>query len=110
MEPTMWMGKLEEILTGCSFDEILAEPTGKMVASRDGGERIVLSLTAQVQEALLEPDDGRIVEVGSAWAQPDEYYGTGTDPLVATDALRGLIDLLRVGQSNGGQAFCWVCV
>src|SRR6266702_3440886 len=38
IEPTTWMGKLEEILTGRSFDDILHDPTGRVVASRDGGE------------------------------------------------------------------------
>jgi hypothetical protein len=32
IESAMWMGKLEEVLTGRSFDDILRDPAGKIIA------------------------------------------------------------------------------
>ena len=106
----MWMGKLEELLTGRSFDEILADPSGEMVASRDGGERLVLAITENLQQALGDLPDNRIDEVARQWSIPDEYYGTGGDPSVLGPALRNLRDLLRSGKSRSEKLYCWVCV
>src|ERR1700751_5651603 len=65
LEPTTWMGKLEEILTGRSFDDILQDPAGQVIASRDGGERLVIPLTARLQDALASIDDGTVDEVAA---------------------------------------------
>lgn len=110
LEPTMWMGKLEELLTGRSFDEILSDPSGKMVASRDRGERLVLPITENLQRALEDLPDDRLDEVAREWATPDEYYGTGGDTVVLGRALRNIRDLLRSGRSRSEKLYCWVCV
>jgi hypothetical protein len=110
MEPTMWMGKLEEVLTGRSFDEILADPSGKVTATRDGGERLIVPITSNLQNALVALDDERVPAIASEWAQPDEFYGTGTDAAVATTALRLLVALVRAGRASGRSLYCWVCV
>jgi hypothetical protein len=110
IEPAMWMGKLEEILTGRPFDDILHDATGKVIASRDGGELQVVSLTASLQEALAGIDDETVDEVAAQWAAPDEFYGTGTDTELAASALRNLIRLVRAGRDRGEALYCWVCV
>ena len=58
---TMWMGKLEELLTGRSFDEILAEV--RVVATRDGGERLVVAMTESLQRALALLGDEEVGEI-----------------------------------------------
>lgn len=110
IEPTVWMGKLEEVLTGRSFDDILQDPTGQVVASRDGGERQVIRLTARLQDALASIDDDTVDEVAARWAAPDEYYGTGGDPELAARALRALVHLVRTSRERGETLYCWVCV
>lgn len=110
LEPTMWMGKLEELLTGRTFDEILDDPSGKIVASRDGGERLVLPITENLQQALGDLPDERLEEIGLQWATADEYYGTGGDPAVLGSALRDLRDLVRSGRLRSEKLYCWVCV
>jgi hypothetical protein len=110
LEPTTWMGKLEEILTGRSFDDILQDPAGQVVASRDGGERLVIPLTARLQDALASIDDGTVDEVAAQWAAPDAYYGTGADAELAAGALRDLVHLARAGRERGETLYCWVCV
>jgi hypothetical protein len=110
IEPTIWMGKLEEILTGRSFDDILEDATGKVIASRDGGERVVVLLTASLQNALAGLDDETVDAVAAQWAAPDEFYGTGTDTELAASTLRDLVQLVRVGRERGEALYCWVCV
>ncbi len=109
-EPTIWMGKLEEVLTGRSFDDILHDPTSKVIASRDGGERQIAPLTARLQDALASIDDEAVDEVAAQWAAPDEYYGTGADTEFAASALRDLVRLMRAGRERGETLYCWVCV
>jgi hypothetical protein len=41
IDPVVQAGALEELLTGRSFDEILAANAGAQVADRDGGQRLV---------------------------------------------------------------------
>jgi hypothetical protein len=110
IEPMMWMGKLEEILTGRSFDDILDDGTRKVVASRNNGERLVQRLTASLQDALAGMDDHSVDEVAAHWAAPDEFYGTGTDKELAASALRDLVRLVRAGRERGEMLYCWVCV
>jgi len=110
IEPTIWMGKLEEVLTGRSFDDILHDATGKVIAARDGGERQVAPLTASLQDALAGIDDETVDEVAAQWAEPDEFYGTGADTEFATSALRDLVRLVRAGRERGEKLYCWVCV
>ncbi len=110
MEPTMWMSKLEEILTGRSSEDVLQDPTGHVVASRDGGERLIIALTTRLQDALAGIDDDAVDATAAQWAAPDEYYGTSTDPELAADALRDLVQLVRTGRERGETLYCWVCV
>lgn len=110
IEPATWMGKLEEVLTGRSFEDIPHDPTGKIIASRDGGALQVVSLTADLQNALAGIDDETIDEAAARWVSPDEYYGTGTDTELAAGALRTLVRLIRVGRERGEALYCWVCL
>jgi hypothetical protein len=103
-------GKLEEILTGRSFDDILRDPTGQVIASRNGGERLIIPLTARLQDALANIDDDTVDEVAAQWAAPDEYYGTGADTELAAGALRDLVRLVRAGRERAEMLYCWVCV
>jgi hypothetical protein len=104
------MGKLEEILTGRSFDDILQDPTGQVIASRDGGERLVIPLTARLQDALASIDDGTVDEVAAQWAAPDAYYGTGADAELAAGALRDLVHLARAGRERGETLLLGLCL
>ena len=104
----MWMGKLEELLTGRSFDEILAEV--RVVATRDGGERLVVAMTESLQRALALLGDEEVGEIADKWASPDQLYGTGGDPALLARALTGLRDLVRAGQARSEGLYCWVSV
>jgi hypothetical protein len=111
IEPTTMMGKLEELLTGRSFDEILADPSGHQVAIRDGGERIVWALTDNLQNALSNADAARLREVAAPWTAPDDFYGPiDADAARASEALLALAALVRAGKQEGQRLYCWMCV
>ncbi len=53
IDPAVQGGTLEELLTGRPYDEIEQDPRwGKSLAVRDGGERLVLTLTDSLIDAL----------------------------------------------------------
>lgn len=110
LEPTTWLGKLEELLTGRSFDDILADPTGAMVASRDGGERLELPMTESLQRVLVSLPDDRVDEVGLKWAADDEFHGPGGDAAVLGAVLRSLRALALSAQECNSRVYCWLCV
>jgi hypothetical protein len=78
--------------------------------ARDGGERLIIPLTARLQDALASIDDGTVDQVAAQWAAPDEYYGTSADTELAASALRDLVRLVRTGRERAETLYCWVCV
>ena len=104
------MGQLEELVPRREFDQILQDPTGQVIATRDEGERVVVSLPDNLQQALIELDDERIGELAPAWGQRDDDYELEADPDDAAAVLRELIGLFRAGKAEGQRGYCWVCV
>jgi hypothetical protein len=109
IEPLVMMGTLDGILTGRSFDDVLADPSGHEVASADGGERIIWALPDSIQDALAESDDTRLRDTAARWVTTDEFWGQG-DATEAGDGLIALREMLRVGRQSGQRLYCWCCV
>ncbi|WP_334613759.1 hypothetical protein [Micromonospora sp. CPCC 205556] len=110
IDPVVQMGTLEELLTGVSTDVIFARPrSGLDVAVRDEGERLVLSLTDELQQALVEQAPGRLDAVAVPWSQTEEFWGHG-DPEVLAEFLRELSQLAHQARDRDHRLYCWVCV
>ena len=101
------------------LSEILALEEGSIIEMRRSagenidiyvGERLIIPLTARLQDALSGIDDETVDEVAAHWASPDEYYGTGADPELAAGALTDLVRLVRAGRERAETLYCWVCV
>ncbi|MFJ2083726.1 hypothetical protein ACI2KV_20220 [Micromonospora chokoriensis] len=110
VDPVVQMGTLEELLTGVDVDAIFARPRCAMeVAVRDGGERLVLSLTDELQQALVECTSERLSAVAVSWSQTEEFRGQ-VDPDVIAAFLGELSLLARHASDRGHRLYCWVCV
>lgn len=109
VEPTVQMGSLEEILTGRPYDEVIADPTGDVIASRDGGERVVVRLTETLQEALAEATEAQLVEAVERWAQTEEFWGQG-DPAILRPEVEQLAGLARTSVQQDTRLYCWACL
>ena len=110
IDPVVQMGTLENLLTGVSTEVIFARPrSGQAVAVRDEGERLVLSLTDELQQVLAEQAPEQLDAVAGPWSQTEEFWGHG-DPEVLTDFLRELSQLAHHARDRGHRLYCWVCV
>jgi hypothetical protein len=110
VDPVVQGGTLEELLTGRAYEQIEADPRwGQSLAVRDGGERIVLTLTDGLIDALAQTSGERFAEVAVPWSETEEFWGAG-DPSALTPLLIDLADLCREPRSRGDQVYCWVCV
>jgi hypothetical protein len=97
-------------MTGRPYDDIVEDPrSGQAVATRDGGERLVLTLTESVTTALADAGNDRLSGVAEPWSQTDEFWGAG-DPEVLAGFLRDLAGLARRARARDQQLYCWVSV
>jgi hypothetical protein len=111
IDPVVQLGTLEALLTGRDYDEILqGRPrAGPVLASRDGGRRLVVTLTRDLQAALSQADHARLADVATPWCQTEELSGQG-DPGLAAAWLDELAGLARRATTRGERLYCWVCV
>jgi len=110
IDPVVQLGTLEALLTGRDYGQIVAGPrAGNSLAVRDGGERVVVTLTDELQDALADSNDGQLTSVAVPWSQTEEFWGRG-DPQVLTSLLHELAGLARRARSKGQRLYCWICV
>jgi hypothetical protein len=109
-EHGLQLGNLEEILTGAGFDEVLARPrAGMTLAVRDEGERLVVTITDELQRALTDAPPERLTAVAGPWSRTEELRGSG-DPEVLASFLRELAGLAVHATGRRERLYCWICV
>ncbi|WP_203719430.1 hypothetical protein [Asanoa siamensis] len=110
IDPVVQMGTLEELLTGVSTDVIFARPrSGLVVAVRDEGERLVLSLNDELQRALIAQPPDRLAAVAVPWLATEEFGGQADAPTLAA-FLHELARLAGDALNRNHRLYCWVCV
>lgn len=110
IDPVVQLGTLEELLTGRPYDEIANDPrSGHIVAARDGGERLVCTITDSLLAALAQSNGDALRRVAEPWSQTEEFWGAA-DPEVLADVLGDLAGLARRARADDRRLYCWVCV
>lgn len=106
-DPTTDLGMIEGILTGVDFDEFLARPrTSHAVAERDGGERLVLTISDELRAVLANTG---VTELSAAAGQWVTENGFG-DAAPIADLLSELSALARGAIERDERLYCWICV
>jgi hypothetical protein len=109
IDPFVMLGKLEALLTGRDYEEIVkGSRAGRVLADEDGGERTVLTLTDELQTALADADDERLVAVAVPWSQIEEFRGANTAGLAAW--LSEFAELARRARKRGERPYCWAAI
>lgn len=110
IDPLVQLGTLEELLTGRPYDEVIEDPrSGNDLASADGGERLVLTITDALASALAGASDERLSEVAVPWSQTEEFWGQA-DPEWLAEFLRDFAALARRAEGVGQRLYCWLSV
>ena len=108
IDPLVQLGTLEALLTGRDYDLIVAGPrAGHALAIRNGGARVVVTLTDELQAALAEADDEQLESAALPWSQTDEFWGRG-DPQALAAVLHELAGLARRAHDRDERLYCWV--
>lgn len=111
IEPVVQLGTLEQLLTGVPYDDVVArERSGLVLADRDGGNLLILSVTDEVQAALAVANRERLAEVAVPWSETEEFSFAPVDPRELAVALEDLAGLARRAGARGQRMYCWVCV
>ena len=106
LEPSVAVGMLYELLGGSSWEGAVDTDD---IASRDGGELIVLRMSEPFQQLLASVEDEQLRSVMGDWSNIEEFWGEG-DPEALLPLARELVRLARMGRETGRRLYCWVCV
>lgn len=109
IDPVVQLGTLEALLTGRSFDELLADLPADPLAIKNDGEQLVVALSRGITSALASATPESLDEVAVPWSQTDEFWGAA-DPAELAAALKELAGLARRAGANGHRLYCWICV
>ncbi len=81
-DPLVQLGTLDALLTGRDYGQIVAgQRAGTLLAERDGGQRLVVAMTDELQRPLARDDDAELAAAAVPWAQTEEFWGQA-DPQV----------------------------
>ncbi|MEU6324868.1 hypothetical protein [Streptomyces sp. NPDC047009] len=106
-DPTTDLGMIEAILTGVDFEDLLArERTSHVVAERDGGQGLVLTISDELQACLARSGVTELRAAAAQWVESNGFGDAG--PL--GDLLSELSLLARGATERGERLYCWVCV
>ena len=107
IDPVVQAGTLEELLTGRPYEEIEQDPRwGRTLASRNGGERLINTLTDTLADALAAAGPEELAAAAAPWSQTEEFWGAG-DPQVLVGLLVELAQLARDARTRGDRLYCW---
>lgn len=110
IDPVVKGGTLEELLTGRPYAAIAQDArSGHALAVRHDGERLVLTLTDGLVDALAKATPERLGALAVPWSGTEEFMGAG-DPEQLASLLLDLSALARDARARGGSVYCWVSV
>lgn len=110
IDPVVQCGTLEELLTGRPYEDVESDARwGQALAIRDEGERLVLTLTDGLVDALARAEADQLASVSVPWSTTEEFWGAG-DPVALTRVLIDLSTTARDARARGETLYCWVCV
>lgn len=109
-DPVVQATTLEELLTDQPYDDISDQiGWGRVVVSRDGGERTVVAVSSGLVDALASADEETLTTAMVPWSQTDEFWGAANPDELLT-VVRDLAALAREARRTNRAMYCWTCV
>lgn len=110
IDPLVQLASLETLLTGRPYDDVVADPRcGHVVASQDGTEREVVTVTRTLRDALAMATDRELTGIADRWARAEHSWGR-MDPVALAAGLLQLAGLARRAYERGQELYCWLLV
>ncbi|MFG3123288.1 hypothetical protein ACGFYO_14900 [Streptomyces sp. NPDC048201] len=110
MDPTSDLVPAEALLTGRSAEAVRTDPrNGHLIAMTDDGQRMCLSLTDTLRDALAEADRASLRRIALEWAASDAFPSP-PDPDGLAEFLDRAADLSRGALARGHRLYCWISV
>jgi hypothetical protein len=110
IDPVVQLGKLESLLTGAEYETVVANSrSGHPVAIRDEGERLVLTITDELQDALADASPEQLEAVAVPWSRIEEFPAEVRSEGLAS-VLAELAHLASGALENGDRLYCWICL
>jgi hypothetical protein len=110
INPLFNLDDLEALLTGVNTIVIRSRDRFcKDIAVRDGGERLVLTLTDELQSALSRASEQRLNAVSEPWSRTDGFGGAAEADALA-NFLHEFARLGRIATDTNQRMYCWLCV
>src|SRR4051794_3457437 len=81
IEPVVTLQTLEELLTGRSTEDVTGNPRQGNMLQFDPDGAAVVSVTAELQQALAAGDADTLRSVAQRWAETEELAGSDPDGL-----------------------------
>jgi hypothetical protein len=107
IDPAVVLGRLEEIVTGRSADEVNADPRQSAViapAEEEIEGVVVVSVTDSLRDALASLDTAAVPEAARQWATSGVFWKDPGD--AGTEFLLALSDLARRAAAAGDRLYC----
>ncbi|MGW7271977.1 hypothetical protein ACWGH5_15780 [Streptomyces sp. NPDC054864] len=99
----------ESLLTGQSFEALVASDEPRTVADPEEGDGpLLFSVSDALQGALTSASPGRRAEVGQLWIQERAAEGDTFGPEMVEELLGDLADLARTADRRGHGLYCWM--
>ena len=109
IDPVVQIGHLQSLLTGASFDSILAAAPTEPVALEADGERFIVRLVDGVVAALAAANEDVLVAVAQPWSETEEFFGSAR-PEDLVPFISSLATLARYASAESQQIYCWYSV
>jgi hypothetical protein len=110
IEPVVTLGKLEELLTGKTFEQRLSDPASRpLIASAHDDSVVVVKLADSFVQALADAGKPRLDALAVPWSQMEELGGMA-DPAALADFLYRLQDLAETAVGEGSAIYCRICL
>ena len=106
VDPAVALGTLEALMTAMEYDDLDDDDRrAGLIASADDYERLVLSVTDSLRDALIVADDARVHDVASAWVRTDELAGAASGDMA--NVIKDLAALSRRAKESDEHLYCW---
>ncbi|XVU23042.1 hypothetical protein ACQPZJ_38130 [Actinoplanes sp. CA-054009] len=103
VDPVVNLGRLEEILTGRPYADVVAQPRQGKAVSDGATEQVIVAVTDSLRDALAAAAPGVLEGAGARLAATEEL--AGADPDGVTDFVRRLAGL--AGRADGWRLYCY---